>query len=75
MEEMDVLSDKIRKLTQKYKEIQEKNIKMKAKVDFLEQEYQLSSMKVSEYVILKKIIEKSIIKVESILKTIENSNK
>jgi hypothetical protein len=75
MEEIDVLSDKIRKLTQKYKEIQEKNAKLKAKVDFLEQEYQLSSMKVSEYVILKKIIEKSIIKIESILKTIENSNK
>ncbi|MDR0822590.1 MAG: hypothetical protein LBN20_02265 [Endomicrobium sp.] len=73
--ELELLSTKIRKLTAKYKELYEQNIKLKAEVDFLKQENRLNSIKASEYAVLKKSVENSIIKVERILKKIDTFKK
>ncbi|MDR3048689.1 MAG: hypothetical protein LBV16_02455 [Elusimicrobiota bacterium] len=72
---LNVLSAKVQKLTAKCKEISDKNVKLNVEIDFLRLENKTNATKAAEYVLLKKNVENSIVKVERILRKIETFKK
>ncbi|MDR2426946.1 MAG: hypothetical protein LBD46_07220 [Endomicrobium sp.] len=71
MENLEILSIKIKKAVEKLKKLNDENLRLKAEINFLRKESENSREKIGEYTILKENAEKAVIKIERILKKID----
>ncbi|MDR1942073.1 MAG: hypothetical protein LBQ47_07080 [Endomicrobium sp.] len=71
MENIEILSLKVKKMAERLKKLNDENLRLKAETDFLRKESELNGKKISEYVILKENAENAAVKIERILKKID----
>lgn len=71
MGNLEILSVKVKKASEKLKKLNDENLRLKAEVGFLRKENELNRKKIGEYAILKADAESAAVKIERILKKID----
>jgi len=71
MNNMEILSAKIKKTAERMKKINNENLRLKAENDFLRKENDLNRKKAGEYAVLKDNAQEAVVKIERILKKID----
>ena len=73
MGNIEILSLKIKKASEKLKKLNNENLRLKAEVDFLRKENENNRKKIGEYAILKANAADAATKIERILKKIDTA--
>ncbi len=73
MGNLEILSVKVKKVSEKLKKLNDENLRLKAEVDFLRKENELNRKKIGEYSLLKENAENAAVKIERILKKIDTA--
>ena len=71
MGNLEILSVKVKKTTERLKKLQDENLRLKAEVDFLRKENDDNRKKIGEYALLKENTANAVVKIERILKKID----
>lgn len=71
MRNIEILSIKVKKATEKLKKLQNENLKLKTEVEFLRKENEKNRKKMGEYTILRESADNAIVKMERIIKKID----
>jgi hypothetical protein len=73
MGNIEILSVKVKKASEKLKKLSDENLRLKAEVDFLRKENENNRKKIGEYAILKENAAVAALKIERILKKIDTA--
>ncbi len=73
MEKLNILAFKLKKLIEEYKGLKEDNYRLKAEIDFLKKEVKEHKNRLSENIMLKEKEKKAVVKLEQILKKIDQA--